>query len=162
MTQSGHSQSTAMDTDKLNKWLSLGANIGVVAGIVFLAVELQQNNEILEAQARRDQFEFRSEAGAMLIANPDLAEIVYKARNGDELSPSESFMFDRWTYQIFRAWEWQFNEYLEGTLTEDELPTVGWANQFKSYAVMRSNWDARKANLSPEFVQYIENNVIGH
>ena len=149
-----------MDTDKLNKWLSLGANIGVLAGIVFLAVELRQNNEILEAQARRDQFEFRRAAGAMLIANPDLAEIAYKASNGEELSPSEAFRFAQWTYQIFRAWEWQFNEYLEGTLTEDELPTVGWANQFNNYSIMRSNWDARKANLSPEFVQYIENEVI--
>jgi hypothetical protein len=94
-------------------------------------------------------------------AKPALAEIVYKASNGDELSPSEGFIFARWTYQIFRAWEWQFNEYLEGTLTEGELPIAGWANQFRNYSIMRSNWDARKANLSPEFVQYIENNVIG-
>ena len=150
-----------MDTDKLNKWFSLIANIGVLAGIVFLAVELQQNNEILEAQARRDQLEFRSKGGAMLIANPGLAGIAYKARNGEELSPSEQFKFAQWTYQIFRAWEWQFTEYLEGMLTEDELPTVGWANQFKDYSLMRSNWYARKANLSPEFVQYIERNVVG-
>lgn len=29
--------------DTLNKWLNVAANIGVLAGIVFLAYELQQN-----------------------------------------------------------------------------------------------------------------------
>ncbi len=31
---------------KVNKWLTLGANIGVLVGIMFLAVELRQNNDI--------------------------------------------------------------------------------------------------------------------
>ena len=32
-----------MDTDKANKWLSLVANLGVLAGLVFVAIELNQN-----------------------------------------------------------------------------------------------------------------------
>jgi hypothetical protein len=32
-----------MDLDRLNRWLNLLANIGVVAGIVFLAIEVGQN-----------------------------------------------------------------------------------------------------------------------
>ena len=151
-----------MDTDKLNKWLSLAAHFGVLAGIVFLAVELQQNNEILEAQARRDQFDARSAGGAMLVANSDLAEITYKASNGEELTPFEEYRFARWSYQIFRAWEWQFDEYLAGTLSQGDLPTIGWANQFKNYPALQNNWEERKANLSPEFVQFIDKNVIGH
>ena len=34
-----------MDTDKVNRWLNLIANVSVVAGIVFLAVEVRQNTE---------------------------------------------------------------------------------------------------------------------
>jgi len=151
-----------MNTDKLNKWLSLGANFGVLAGIVFLAVELQQNNEILEAQARRDQFDARSAAGAMVVTNSDLAEITYKARNGEELTPLEEWRFARWAYQIFRAWEWQYDEYLQGTLSQDDLPVVGWANQFRNYPALHNTWGETKANLSPEFVQFIENNIIDH
>jgi len=150
-----------MNIDKLNSWLALGANIGVLAGIIFLAVELQQNNENLEAQSRRDQFEFRTVAGAMLVTNTDLAEIAFKAHNGDELSPSEDFRFAQWAYQIFRAWEWQFNEYLEGALTQVDLPTVGWANQFKNYPTLQEKWEARKGNLSPEFVRFVDNELLG-
>ena len=39
-----------MDTDKLNKSLTLIANLAVVASIVFLAFELRQNNELLESE----------------------------------------------------------------------------------------------------------------
>ena len=38
-----------MDTDRLNRWLTLGANIGDLFGIVFLAIEVRQNNENLVA-----------------------------------------------------------------------------------------------------------------
>jgi hypothetical protein len=37
-----------MNLDNVNKWLTLVANFGVVAGIVFLAVEVRQNQEVLE------------------------------------------------------------------------------------------------------------------
>ena len=36
--------------NKLNEWLILLTNIAVVAGIVILAVEIQQNNELLQSQ----------------------------------------------------------------------------------------------------------------
>jgi hypothetical protein len=38
--------------DKLNNWLMLAANLGVIAGIILLAVELQQNNSLLETQIK--------------------------------------------------------------------------------------------------------------
>lgn len=44
-----------MNTDNINRWLTLCANIGVVIGIIFLALELQQNNELMESQAQETQ-----------------------------------------------------------------------------------------------------------
>ena len=40
---------------KLNEWLTLLTNIAVVAGIVFLAVEIQQNTELLQSQVIETQ-----------------------------------------------------------------------------------------------------------
>ena len=34
-----------MPFDMLNQWLMLAANLGVIAGIAFLAVEISQNTE---------------------------------------------------------------------------------------------------------------------
>ena len=44
-----------MKISKLNEWLILLTNLAVVAGIVFLAVEIQQNNELLQSQVKEMQ-----------------------------------------------------------------------------------------------------------
>jgi hypothetical protein len=43
-----------MDKDSLNRWLSLAASLGVLAGIVLLAFELEQNREMMRAQTRNE------------------------------------------------------------------------------------------------------------
>ena len=37
-----------MEMEKLNQWLTLLANVGVLVGIVFLAIEIRQNTNNLE------------------------------------------------------------------------------------------------------------------
>jgi len=44
-----------MNMSKLNEWLTLLTNAAVVVGIIFLAVEVQQNNELLQSQIRETQ-----------------------------------------------------------------------------------------------------------
>lgn len=36
-----------MNSSRINDWLTLIANVAVVGGIVFLAIELRQNNKLL-------------------------------------------------------------------------------------------------------------------
>jgi len=43
-----------MSLDGINKWLALAANLGVLAGIVFLGLEVRQNSEALLAGSRQD------------------------------------------------------------------------------------------------------------
>ena len=46
--------------DKLNQWMTLFANISVIAGIIVLAVELQQNNEQLKIRVATTFHEIRT------------------------------------------------------------------------------------------------------
>jgi len=48
-----------IDTDKANRWLTLGANVGVFIGLLLLVLELDQNSDLIRAQihqARSDNF----------------------------------------------------------------------------------------------------------
>lgn len=48
-----------IETDKVNQWLTLGANLGVLIGLLLLVVELDQNSDLIRAQvhqARSDNF----------------------------------------------------------------------------------------------------------
>jgi hypothetical protein len=77
-----------LDTSKLNTRLTLLTNVAVVAGIIFLAVEIQQNNNLAKAQSIRElyqqwqtinQFEYENDARDLLrksIEQPrDLTDI---------------------------------------------------------------------------------------
>jgi hypothetical protein len=41
-----------VDADRVTRWLTLAANIGVIVGIVFLVLEMRQNSAIATAQVR--------------------------------------------------------------------------------------------------------------
>ena len=44
-----------MDSDKINKWLTLGANLGVLVGIFLLVLEINQNTLLMRAQNFNDR-----------------------------------------------------------------------------------------------------------
>ena len=44
-----------MNADRVNRWLTLGANIGVLVGIILLLVELKQNRDLTRAQIHQDR-----------------------------------------------------------------------------------------------------------
>jgi hypothetical protein len=46
-----------MNTDRLNRWLTLAANLAVFAGLVVLILEIRQSSAIAEAQFYLDQVE---------------------------------------------------------------------------------------------------------
>jgi hypothetical protein len=48
-----------MSADSVSRWLTLGANVGVVVGLILLVVELNQNSSLVRAQihqARSDNY----------------------------------------------------------------------------------------------------------
>ena len=73
----------------LGQAVTLLANVGVIAGIVFLAVELQQNNELMGAAARAAQNERIQDFVEQRYTVPGLAEILIKARDGEPLTEVE-------------------------------------------------------------------------
>jgi hypothetical protein len=81
-----------MDSDKLNRWVSLGANIGVFIGLIFLVVELKQTNDLAEASAYRARGDEIQSALQSVALSADVAEILVKvdAEGVDALSAVEA------------------------------------------------------------------------
>ena len=76
----------------LGQMVSILANIGVLAGIVFLGFELQQNNDQLQAQSRANLYDMQTAIQSAIFGNTGgLTDIVSKARQGDALTPNEAF-----------------------------------------------------------------------
>ena len=65
-----------MDTEKLNKWVSLLANIGVLAGIVFLGLEIRQSNRIAMASAELSIRDHYFAHNQMVVTDDRVAELL--------------------------------------------------------------------------------------
>ena len=89
-----------MALDNLNRWLTLLANLGVVAGIVFLGVEVRQNQATLERgnamnlvavqDAVQDRF---SEFRRLTLENDELYLIWRKGLDDAPLTEVEQLKF---------------------------------------------------------------------
>ncbi|RLA43619.1 MAG: hypothetical protein DRR06_11645 [Gammaproteobacteria bacterium] len=43
-----------VNSDRLNRWLTLGANVGILAGLILVAVQIQQNSQLVRTQLVND------------------------------------------------------------------------------------------------------------
>ncbi len=109
-----------MDTDRLNKWVILGANIGVLVGIILLIFEIDQNRQAIRAQTRNDIAQGAIGVISLSIENPHLADILVRSNRGEELSESEEYMLSSRSETIFRYWENVNYQYRLGSYDEGE------------------------------------------
>jgi hypothetical protein len=145
----------------LGQMITILANVGVIAGIAFLAIELQQNNQLLSAQARTERAAVRISYVDNLTNNQALLSAMVKDRNQDPLSALEKVMLDEWYIGTFSRWQYVHGELRQGLIEEADLPVRDWAAYFSQNPAMAETW-RRTGHLSfrPDFVQFMEENVV--
>ena len=143
-----------MDLDKLNRWSILFANLGVLIGIFFLAFELRQNNDLMAADARFNQYTAMTNSMLAIVENSDISAIFAKTITGEELLPEESIALTVFQRQGLYSRAWIFNE-----LSEDEIPIAQWRRGFQDPS-LREVWEREKSDFDLEFVQFIERNIL--
>ena len=72
---------------ELGQYITILASLGVIAGIVFLGIELQQNNDLLRQEADAVYFQNRVNLMQTLMEQGDLANIYAKASAQPHLIP---------------------------------------------------------------------------
>ena len=140
---------------KVNDWLTLIANVAVVGGIVFLAVEISQNNELL-----------RSESRQALVANDLLsltqgvenADVYVKLVSNEELSAEEQLRLSFIFALDMRNREFEYFQYVNGLLDEETWLTyrnVILINHSKGRG--RVWWNViGRGIVDPEFAKLVE------
>jgi hypothetical protein len=61
-----------VNTDALHRWLTLASNIAVLIGVVFVALEIRQNNDLMAAEARFNKVSVSRDAWQAIAENGDL------------------------------------------------------------------------------------------
>lgn len=146
-----------MIVEGLNKWSTLISNAAVIAGIVFLAYELNQNNENLEAQSKFNYLMSRGEANLQNAHDPVFAEIIIKAGSNVELTPVEQTQLDFYFRYMFVGWEWAYGESLRG---RSELSAVNIQQFFGIFPRARELWPTVKQSYARPFREFVDNDVL--
>ena len=145
--------------EDLDRWLSLLANFGVIAGIVFLAIEIRQNTEMVQSQTRDSITEKQIAIFEWFATSTENIRVREK---GDRLgldpgSPEES----QYHWMIagnLRLWENEWYQYQQGLFEPEEFePRVYiWKRMINDAPGIRKVWEMQKGAYSPGFKALID------
>ena len=91
--------------EKTNYWVTLITNFAVLAGILFLALEIQQSNRIAITSTEIELRNGYNTLNSVLIENPDFAQIFVNARSEDNnLSAADQLRLRSWLTQLVNQW----------------------------------------------------------
>lgn len=123
-----------MDSDRINRWMTLAANLGVLVGVILLIVELRQNTESTELQAAQSYVALSHELDFRIVDDPSLISLFLTPP--EERTPEDSARLERWYFGSLRTWENGFFLHSMGVLDEDL-----WSGQEKFMADLLQNSD---------------------
>jgi len=83
-----------MNTERLNSWLNLGANLAVLAGLVALVIEIRTNTAAVQAASVQEAANASREYLTNIAMDEDMSLIRRAgAENLDNLTEDEAFRF---------------------------------------------------------------------
>lgn len=104
-----------MDFPQLNEWLTLGANLGVLIGIVFLIIEIRQNSELHRSDSRKAII---SNDQTSLLVALDHHDLFGKLSKKEVLSQEDQYKLSFLFAIDLRNREFEYFQYKSGSLDE--------------------------------------------
>jgi hypothetical protein len=105
-----------MELDRLNRWLTLVTNLGVIVGIAFLIVELDQTNRISRYTA---EIGWSTQAIVLNSTRIDNSETYAKLQSDEaELTPSERAQALMMARQLINFWSTAESAYNLGLISD--------------------------------------------
>lgn len=109
----------------IGQLLQVLANVGVIGGLIFLAVEVQQSNRIARASTEielKNSFNGMNEA---VYSNPVLAELLDRLSEPDPiLSSAESFQVLTYFLHAMNVWVANEMAFNNGMITRETYGTI--------------------------------------
>ena len=145
-----------MKSKKLNQWLTLGANLAVLAGLILLIIEISQNNEMMRAQTRSD-VSYAIIDNIKLGMDPRVIAAYQKQTNGQALSAEDESVLDAMANATLRLWENTHYQYRNGLFDDEEFEAdlLVWREQMMM-PEYRKHWESRQKTYSEAFRRQID------
>ncbi len=108
------------------KTFSIVSNISVILGLIFLVIELRQNNdfmsqnaEFMRSQSTYNYYSQRSNFTREGITS-GMSELFAKLLSGQEPTTSETIKLNFYMRSLYELWEYEFYELKNGHITAEQ------------------------------------------
>jgi hypothetical protein len=146
-----------MNLERIGQGAQLAANVGIILSILFLAYQIAETRELTRAQMRNAIAAASVDRLASEALDADLAKILYRSYNGEELSGEDLFRLERWLYAYFRVWENAHYQYRQGLYDDSEFRAQREAWRLRlGRPHVAEIWCRMRGMHSPEFVAELE------
>ena len=147
-----------MKLDQLNAWLALAANVGVIAGIVFLGLEIRQNTRTMQAAAIQDSTGIAREQILMFATDAETNRIaMVGSEDPSNLNKEEQKRFFWINRSFWLGMQGLYRQWEMGV-----LPNLEWDVWTKIICENYSSrggqvhWPGNKQKLIPAFIDWVE------
>jgi len=145
---------------ELGQIMRILANLGVIAGIVFLGIELQQNNQLLVEEARYNNLSERIRANELQLVNPEINRLMYLPSD----DPNEEELALRATLirKTILLWQWEYQLAESGVYSwasTDSALSDTWREVFRKRQYADA-WESEKFQFDPAFIDWMEENIV--
>jgi hypothetical protein len=151
---------TAMKKIDLGQIIQILANLGVIAGLVILVLQLRQNNDLLGVELRANANDRITGTATLVIENPYLLELL--AKDVASLTEVERDAVVILGVRALSGFESSYRDVALELGDEEQLRRAVralWDRPHLNYG-MPLAWDTFKARATPEFVAWMEANVV--
>lgn len=148
----------ALDFRRLNRWLTLIANVGVLVGIMLVAVELNQSSQMMRSQTRNEISQATLDLLNYTATNRELSDAIVRADRGEELSATEWFMVGSRNEAVLRHWENIHYQFRQGLYDQSEFDAslATFSTILSEQPALMEAWCVTKSSYSVEFAKQLQ------
>jgi len=116
-----------VDSDRINRWLALIANIGIIIGLFLVVFEIQQNSELIRLQFINDDLLATADSEIPMLGDNPADVMTISIYNPADMTYTDYRIVDAYLTQKMEFLVRRYRLGQEGILDEDAWKTVGFA-----------------------------------
>jgi hypothetical protein len=144
--------------------LEILANVGVLAGIIFLAIEISQNTAVVEAEMSQNRTDTAMSEAQSIYNSDHLPAILTALRNGESITDVDQERIYHWARSFNRNMDNQLRLYRQGMLDENVIRSMEFAIQdvIGFSPVTRELWERSKLQYSDDYIQIVDKVLVSN
>jgi hypothetical protein len=149
-----------MNSSKLSGWIQVIGNLGVLAGLIMVAVQIQQNTVLVRAELRSNAADAWIDIDASKQSDSFSSVLAKSIIKPQDLTAAEILELDGYLFTYMDQLDRDRSLYREGIFANPpELLVHGSLQDYFGNEFARAWWAETKWKFDPEFVEIIENEM---